>query len=93
MAQILRPIDLPTGYHEIFLFFIVRGYEPTMSFYWRDTNPTHNEQEAMDILSKLRDIWRDTRERIAKSQELQIQQTNCHRREEDFDAWVPARAP
>ena len=65
-------------------FFIERGYEPAMSFDWDRTGLTHNEQEAADRLSKLQGIWNDTREQIAKSQELQIEQANRHRREEDF---------
>ncbi|KAI3220470.1 hypothetical protein DTO012A9_10171 [Penicillium roqueforti] len=65
-------------------FFVERGYEPAMSFDWNRTGLTHNEQEAADRLSKLQRIWEDTREQIAKSQELQVQQANRHRREEDF---------
>ncbi|KAI1828762.1 hypothetical protein DTO006G1_9961 [Penicillium roqueforti] len=66
-------------------FFIERGYEPAMSFDWKDRETlTQNEQEAMDMLSRLQDIWTETKNQIEKSQQSQIRQANKHRREEDF---------
>ncbi|CRL31343.1 RNA-directed DNA polymerase (reverse transcriptase) [Penicillium camemberti] len=67
-------------------FFIERGYEPAMSFDWRDRGDlTDNEQDAASMLLQLQDIWKKTKDQIAKSQQQQIQQANKHRREEDFD--------
>lgn len=68
-------------------FFVERGYEPAMTFDWRDRGssaPTPNEQEAAQMLSDLQEIWTQTKEQIAKSQQLQVRQANKHRREEDF---------
>ena len=45
---------------------------------------TPNEQDTVQMLSELQDIWTQTKEQIAKSQQLQIRQANKHRREEDF---------
>ena len=68
-------------------FFVERGYEPAMTFDWEDresSTATPNEQEAIRMLSDLQEIWTQTKEQIAKSQQLQIRQANRHRREEDF---------
>ncbi|KAJ5134995.1 retrovirus polyprotein [Penicillium bovifimosum] len=67
-------------------FFVERGYEPVMSFDWRDRSTlTENEQEASDMLARLHEIWNETKEQATHSQGRQAQQANRHRREVDFD--------
>jgi hypothetical protein len=67
-------------------FFIERGYEPIMSFDWRDqATLTTNEREASNMLTRLHDIWQEAKQQAMKSQQMQIQQVNKHRREVDFD--------
>lgn len=44
-----------------------------MTFDWKDQETvTPNEQDAVQMLSELQDIWTQTKEQIAKSQQLQI---------------------
>jgi hypothetical protein len=69
-------------------FMIEKGYQPRMSFDWRDPVPprklTLNEKEAQEWVRRIQDVWEFARENMKLAQERQSIQANKKRRPVNF---------
>jgi hypothetical protein len=66
-------------------FFIERGYQPKMSFDWKDELASEEARDAQTFVQHLHEIWEQAQKQIAIAQERQRKYANRHHREIDFD--------